>query len=191
MTNWLTDWLTYSLIMPSDKHNPITARAMDFIFALIGIVLSQDVPFRQPQQLQHLHHGFIKAYLCFHRAPFLSPLPRRWRFVVRALWLQCETCASAVLAGALLKLFFAWNVALRVLRAGSEMKHSDAPWSSNTPTFKLITGAHTLMIRHSIFPIIAELIVEILFMLFSVYNVVWWTENEWIWSILANEFSTN
>jgi len=28
-------------------------------------------------------------------------------------------------------------------------------------------------------------------MLLSVYNTVQWTENEWIWSLLANGFSTN
>jgi len=41
--------------------------------------------------------------------PFLSPLPHRWQFAVHAQWLRCETWVSAVLAGALVTLFFAWN----------------------------------------------------------------------------------
>ena len=41
------------------------------------------------------------------------------------LWFQCETRISAELAGALLTLFFAWNVAQHVQRAKSETKHSD------------------------------------------------------------------
>jgi len=34
------------------------------------------------------------------------------------------------------------------------------------------------MIEHSVFSVMAGLIVEILFMLFSVYNAMLWTENE-------------
>ena len=82
------------------------------------------------------------------------------------LWLQCETWASAVLAGALLTLFFAWNVTLRVRRAGSKTKRND------THTFKLFTGAKVLMIEHFVFSVMAVLIAEILFMLFSAYNTV-------------------
>ena len=74
LTNWLTDWLT-PLLMPSDKHNSITAIATALISSLFNVTLSRNVPFRQPQQLQCLHHGSTKAYLCF---PFLSPLPHRW-----------------------------------------------------------------------------------------------------------------
>ena len=36
--------------------------------------------------------------------------------------------------------------------------------------FKSINEAHTLMIEHSVFSIMAGLIVEILFVLFSIYN---------------------
>ena len=64
-----------------------------------------------------------------------------------------------------LTLFFAWNVALRVRRAGSKMIHSD------THTFRLFTGAKVLMIEHSVFSVMAVLIAEILFMLFSAYNM--------------------
>ena len=40
----------------------------------------------------------------------------------------------------------------------------------DTPTFISITGVCTLMIVHSVFSVMAALIVEMLFMLFSVYN---------------------
>ena len=109
--------------MPSSKRNSITAKAMGLIFALFNVASSRDVPFRQPLQLECLHHGFTKAHLCFPSCsipfssaytPFLSPLPHRWRFAVRTLWLQCDTWASAVVAGALLTLFFAWNVSQKL-----------------------------------------------------------------------------
>jgi len=59
------------------------------------------------------------------------------------------------------------------------------------PLFRSITGACTLMIKHSAFSVVAELIAEILFMLLSIYNTVGWAENKWIWSVLANGFSAN
>ena len=74
------------------------------------------------------------------------------------LWLQCETGASAVLAGG--------NVASRVRRAGSKTKRSD------THTFKLFTGAKVLMIEYFAFSLMYVLIAEILFILFSAYNTV-------------------
>ena len=98
---WLTDWL-----MPSDKRNSIMAIATGLIFSLFNVASSRDVPFRQPQQLQCSHHGFTKIYLC---SPFLSPLARRWRFAVHALWLWCETRVIAEPVGVLQTLFFACN----------------------------------------------------------------------------------
>ena len=64
----LTDYLTYltDYLMPSDKRNSITTRAMGSISSLFNIASSRDVPFRQPLvlQLQYSHHGSTKAYLC-------------------------------------------------------------------------------------------------------------------------------
>ena len=51
-----------------------------------------------------------------------------------------------------------------------EAKQSVMIQATSTPTFISITGAHTLTIVPSIFSVMARLIVEILFMLFSVYN---------------------
>ena len=104
------------------------------------------------------------------------------------LWLQCETWASAVLAEALLTLFFAWNVSQSVQRAGNEIKHSNTPWSSDTPTFKSINGVQALTIELSVFFIMVGLIMERLFILFSIYSAVQWAENEWIQSIVSNGF---
>jgi len=50
--------------------------------------------------------------------------------------------------------------------------------ATGTPTFISITGARALTIVPSVFSIMAGLIVEILFMLFSVYNTAQWAENE-------------
>ena len=93
----------------------------------------------------------------------------------------------AVLAGALVTLFFAWN--------GSQMfENLEAKRSTmlgDTPTFISITEARALMIVPSVFSVMAGLIVEMLFMLFSVYNTAQWTESELMQSVLANRFSTN
>ena len=75
---------------------------------------------------------------------------------------------QSYVAGVLFTFSFAWNVAQYVWRARSETKHSDTPWSSDTPNFKLINEVHTLTIKHSVFSVMAGLIVEILFMLFSI-----------------------
>ena len=110
------------------------------ISSLINFASSWDVPFCQLQQLQHLHHGSIKAYVPLF--PFLSPLPRRWRFAVHALWLQCETWVSAVLAGALLTLFFTWNVTQSVQSSWKQSLVIHGDWATH-PLFWLITGAYS------------------------------------------------
>ena len=53
-----------------------------------------------------------------------------------------------------------------------ERLQDDTVCYSDTPTFISITGAHVLTIENYIFSIMAGLIVEILFMVFSVYNTV-------------------
>ena len=63
-----------------------------------------------------------------------------------------------MLAGALLMLFFAWNVQ----RAKREMKRSDTLCLSDIPTFKLINETFALMIEHFVFSVMAGLIVVIL-----------------------------
>jgi len=113
--------------MPSDKHNSITAKAMGLISSLFNVASSRDVPFCQLLQLQCSHHGSTKVLLCF-------PLPRRWRFAVYTLWLRCETRVSAVLAEVLLTYLKCYLKCSKLL----EMKHSDTPWSSDTPTIHYI-----------------------------------------------------
>ena len=100
------DRLLGSLIIPPDKCNLITTNARGLIFALFNITLSEDVPFCQPQRLQRLHHDSNKVLLC---APFLSP-----RRVCGDLWyarygISTRPGQSALLAGALLTLLFAWD----------------------------------------------------------------------------------
>jgi len=50
--------------MPSDEHNSIMTVATGLISSLFKVPSSGDVPFRQPKQLQCLHHGCTKAHLC-------------------------------------------------------------------------------------------------------------------------------
>ena len=96
--------------------------------------------------------------------PFLSPLACRWRFAVCALWLQCKTKVSAELAGALLMLFSTWNVTQHAWKARGEMKHSQVTRHDQVtcPLLKSVNEACTLTVEHSIFSIMAGLIVEIL-----------------------------
>ena len=122
--------------------------------------------------------------------PFLYPLLCRWRFLVHALWLKCKTWVSAVLAGALLTLFFAWNVTQSVRSSWKQsiVVHRDRVAHR---LFWLINGARTLTIKHSIFSVMAGLIAEMIFMLLSIYNVVGWVENQWMRNALANGFSAS
>jgi len=48
--------------MPSDNRKLIMAIATGLISPLFNVTSSVDMPFCQPQQLQHLHHGSTKAY---------------------------------------------------------------------------------------------------------------------------------
>jgi len=98
MTDYPTNWL-----MPSDKRNSITAKAIGLISSLFNVASSRDVPFHQLLQLQCSHHGSTKAYLC---SPFLSWLPRRWRFAVAPLRGFMETLVTAVIAEVLNTLSF-------------------------------------------------------------------------------------
>jgi len=134
----------------------------------------------------------LKLTFVLFWAMFLYPLLRRWQFTIHTLCFQCKNRVSAELAGVFLTLFFTWNVAQHIRKARSKIKHSHTPWVSSTPSFKMMNEVWALTIEHSVFSVMAALIVEILFMLFSVYSPVLWTvENEWIWSVQANRFSTN
>ena len=53
-----------------------------------------------------------------------------------------------------------------------EIKYSDASCLTDTPTILIDSWAHTLAVEHFVFSAIAGLIVEMLFMLFSIYNAV-------------------
>jgi len=90
LTTWLSDYL-----MPSDKRNSITTRAMGSISSLFNVTSSLDVPFCQLLQLQYFHYGSIKAYLC---SWFLCPLPHRWKFVVASLHGFVEDLVIALIA---------------------------------------------------------------------------------------------
>ena len=88
---WLTDWL-----MPSDKRNSIMALATGSIFSLLRpeMCLFANRSSSSAHIMVLLKITFV--LLC---TPFLSPLARRWRFAVRALWLRCETRVSGEPAG--------------------------------------------------------------------------------------------
>jgi len=74
-----------------------------------------------------------------------------------------------VQAGALLALFFALNVSQTFKELEAKQSVMIHHVYGNTSTFISITGVHAV---HFIFSVMAGLIVEMLFMLFSVHNTV-------------------
>ena len=73
-------------------------------------------------------------------------------------------------AGALLALFFALNVSQMFEELETNQSIMIHCVKVTHPLFISVTGACALTIMHSIFSIMAGLIVEMLFMLFSIYN---------------------
>jgi len=170
LNDWLIDSLT-PLLMPSDKHNLITTIATALISSLFNVVSSGDVSFHQPRQLRCLHHGSTKAYLC---SPLYS-IP--FSFTV-----QVTICGTFVMASVrdLGKCSASKVRFLRYCLLGMLARHSKS-WKRNearkdtlckgdTSTFISIIGECALTITHSVFSVMAGLIVEMLFMQFSVYN---------------------
>jgi len=82
--------------MPSDKHNLTMTIATGLISLLINVTLSRDVPLCQPQQLLMVYQSLTLFSFVLH---FLLPYHVGDDLWVCALWLQCETCVSAELAG--------------------------------------------------------------------------------------------
>ena len=91
--------------------------------------------------------------------------------IIASVW----NLVSAELAGALFMLLFAWNVTKSVWSSWkwSIVIHCD---QAAHPLLWLISGAHTLMIKHFVFSVMTGLIAKMLFMLLSIYNTVRWVE---------------
>ena len=129
--DWLSDWLS--------KHNSITTKVMGLISSLFNIASSRNVPFCQPLQLQCLHHGSTKAYLC---SPFLSSLLCRWWFAVAPLCGFMEDVVTVV-----------YNMLSFCLKR-SVRQH----WKQSVIALSpfhcdlLILRVHAVMSRFSIFP---------------------------------------
>jgi len=98
----LTDYL-----MPPDKRNSITAKAMGLISTLFNVISSRDVPFANRCSYNACIMVLPKLTFAFFCFWFLSPLPRRWRFAVTPLGRlsNCIDCRSVKLAILLLKTF--------------------------------------------------------------------------------------
>ena len=92
---------TYNNTMTTITHNYI-AKVLYNVFNCSTFLLNCSIflgfflLFSPTSAAQVLVSWFYRSYLW---APFLSPLPCRWRFAVCALWLQCETRVSTELAG--------------------------------------------------------------------------------------------
>ena len=84
-------------------------------------------------------------------------------------------------AGALFALFFAWNVSQTFEELEAKQSVMIHLVHGDTPTFISITGTCALTIVHSVFSVMAGLIVEMLFMLFSLRNGLKMSEYEACW----------
>ena len=92
--------------MPSDKRNLIMAMTTGLISSLFNVALSGDAPFHQPQQLQCLHHGSTKVSFLSHTfLPYC--VGDNLQYMHYGIGVRFKT--SAVQAGVLFMLFFAWN----------------------------------------------------------------------------------
>ena len=63
--------------MPSDKHNSITAKAINLTFSLFDDASAQQVPFGIPQNVQYILHGLTSVLLC---VPFIFADSKKCRF---------------------------------------------------------------------------------------------------------------
>ena len=97
----LTNSLTYSL-MPSARHNSTMDVATGLISSLFDVALSRDVPFRQPQDVQCMHHGLAFVLPC---VPVLfTDNARRWFVIARYGFLRqymlsaCIFCIKCILS---------------------------------------------------------------------------------------------
>ena len=102
--------------MPSNKHISILSKATGWFLPSLTLLHPEICILTT---CQCFYRGSTKAYLCF---PFLSSSRCWWRFAVCMLWLQ-----GAVLAGALPRQFFAWNVTQSIWNSWKQsvVIHSD------------------------------------------------------------------
>ena len=63
--------------MPSAKHNSTMDIATELITSLFAVALLQDVPIRQPQYVQYMHHG-----LAFNLSSFVFTDNARCQFAI-------------------------------------------------------------------------------------------------------------
>jgi len=107
-TDWLTIWLTIWL-MPSDKCNSITAKAIGLISSLFNVTSSQDVPFANCCSFNAHIMVLPKLTFVLLCSWFLFPLLCRWRFVVALLRGFMEDLVTEVIAEVFNTLFFCLN----------------------------------------------------------------------------------
>ena len=153
------------------------AKATGLISSLFNVASSGDMPFHQLQQLQCLYHGSTEAYLC-------SPLSS----IPLSIAAQVKICGMHIMAsvrdqgkcrasrGASYDVILRLEYLSNMFEKQNEAQ-CDEQLLSDMSTFKLINNFNDLTFRISV---LAGLIVELLFMLFSVYNAAFWAENECI-----------
>ena len=96
-------WLLTDLLIDHDLRNSIMAKATGFICSLFNIASFGNVPFCQLLLLQRLYHIVFIKLITFDLlwVLFLSPSPRKWRFVVCMSWASVWGLVTAVLAEAI------------------------------------------------------------------------------------------
>jgi len=82
---WLTDWLP-DCLMPSVKHNSITANATSLIILLFNVTSAQDMPFGIPQYVQCILHRLTSVLIC---VPFIFADSEKCQCGGCMWWLPC------------------------------------------------------------------------------------------------------
>jgi len=119
----------------------------------------------------NLHHGSTRASLCtpFYSITFstTTKVTIYVAHLMASVWVLSK-CTPSKAASYAFSCLECYPMCLKQLK----MKCSDTPWLSKACTFKLIAGMPALTIEFFVFSIMAGLIIEMLFMLFFVYNIV-------------------
>ena len=108
--------------MHSDKYNSVMAIARGLISSLFNVALSRDVPFHQPQQLQCLHNGSIKAHLCSPLYSISLSLYHIGRMHVMTLVPDLGKCNASRGASYII---LCLDCKPNIRQAGNETKHND------------------------------------------------------------------
>ena len=131
---------------------------------LQDVVSSQDMPFCQPQQLQCLHHGSTKAYLCSPLYSITFFTTAQETICSTSVMTSMQELVTTLLAELLLTLFFLRYATQRVQDSWQQsvILHTFSSW--------LLGMALIFISKFSIFSEMDGSVAGVIFMLFLLCN---------------------